>query len=81
MIITKTIEEFYSPLPTDFVEHLRWLLLTISLVSFVFQTEHPFVVNHIQPTIPHKNNETNDKFYRKVAFIMYTEMGYFRPQS
>ena len=22
----------------------------------------------------HKNNETNDKFYRKVAFLMYTEM-------
>ena len=20
---------------------------------------------------PHKNNETNDKFYRKVAFLMY----------
>ena len=34
-----------------------------------------------QPTIPHKNIETNDKFYRKVAFLMYTEMVNFRPQS
>ena len=33
------------------------------------------------PTIPHKNNETNDKFYRKVAFLMYTEMVNFRPES
>ena len=33
------------------------------------------------PTISHKNNETNDKFYRKVAFLMYTEMDNFRPQS
>ena len=32
-------------------------------------------------TIPHKNIETNDKFYRKVAFLMYTEMVDFRPQS
>ena len=32
-------------------------------------------------TIPHKNNETNDKFYWKVAFLMYTEMVNFRPQS
>ena len=29
----------------------------------------------------HKNNETNDKFYRKVAFLMYTEMVNFKPQS
>ena len=28
-----------------------------------------------------KNNEKNDKFYRKVAFPMYTEMVKFRPQS
>ena len=33
------------------------------------------------PTIPHKNIETNDKFYRKVAFLMYTEMVKFRSQS
>ena len=32
-------------------------------------------------TIPHKNIETNDKFYRKVAFLMYTEMVKFRSQS
>ena len=27
-----------------------------------------------------KNNEKSDKFYRKVAFPMYTEMVNFRPQ-
>ena len=32
-------------------------------------------------TIMGKNNEKNDKFYRKVAFPMYTEMVNFRPQS
>ena len=26
-----------------------------------------------ETTILHKNNETNDKFYRKVAFLMYTK--------
>ena len=33
------------------------------------------------PTSIHKNNETNDKFYRKVALLMYTEMVNFTPQS
>ena len=28
-----------------------------------------------------KNNEKSDKFYRKVAFVMYTEMVNFRHQS
>ena len=28
-----------------------------------------------------KNNETNDKLYRKVTFLMYMEMVNFRPQS
>ena len=32
-------------------------------------------------TVVDKNNETNDKFYRKVAFLMYTEMINFRLQS
>ena len=32
-------------------------------------------------TIPHKNIEANDKFYRKVAFLMYTEMVNFRPRT
>ena len=41
------------------------------------------IVYNITPitTIPHKNNETNDKFYRKVAFPTYAEMVNFRPQS
>ena len=38
-------------------------------------------INPIPATIPHKNIETNDKFYRKVAFLMYTEMVKFRSQS
>ena len=32
-------------------------------------------------TIMFKNNEKNDKFYRKVASLMYTEMVNFMPQS
>ena len=35
----------------------------------------------IAATISHKNIETNEKFYRKVAFLMYTEMVNFRPSS
>ena len=34
-----------------------------------------------RPTIIHKNNGTNDKFYRKVAFLTYTESVKFRSQS
>ena len=37
-------------------------------------------IKHVATT-SHKNNETNDKFYRKVAFLMYTEMVNFTPQS
>ena len=33
------------------------------------------------PTIMCKNNEKNDKFYRKLASLMYTKMVNFRPQS
>ena len=36
---------------------------------------------NLLPTIIHKNNETNDKFYRKVAFLTYTESVKFRSQS
>ena len=35
----------------------------------------------VKPATIHKSNETNDKFYRKVAFLMYTEMVNFTPQS
>ena len=34
-----------------------------------------------KPRIPHKNIVTNEKFYRKVPFLMYTEMVNFRSQS
>ena len=38
-------------------------------------------IGYLLATSIHKNNETNDKFYRKVAFLMYTEMVNFTPQS
>ena len=34
-----------------------------------------------ETAIIHKNNETNDKFNRKVAFLTYTESVKFRSQS
>ena len=37
--------------------------------------------NFGKTTTMDKNNEKNDKFYRKVTFLMYTEMVNFRPQS
>ena len=40
-----------------------------------------WILSNNEPTTTHKNNETNDKFYRKVAFLMYTEMVNFTPQS
>ena len=44
--------------------------------------EHEIMTAEVsQSTITHKNIETNDNFYRKVAFLMYTEMVNFRPQS
>ena len=42
---------------------------------------HNYADDNTLSTIPHKNIEINDKFYRKVAFLMYTEMVNFRPQS
>ena len=36
---------------------------------------------YFMATSIHRNNGTNDKFYRKVAFLMYTEMFNFKPQS
>ena len=43
----------------------------------------PFLLAHnpILSAIPQKNIGTNDKFYRKAAFLMYTEMVNFRPQN
>ena len=32
-------------------------------------------------TTIHKNNGTNENFYRKVAILMYTEMFNFRPEK
>ena len=34
-----------------------------------------------QSAIMCTNNEKNDQFYRKVAFLMYSERVNFRPQS
>ena len=35
----------------------------------------------VSATSVDKNNGTNDKFYRKVAILMYTQMFNLRPQS
>ena len=35
----------------------------------------------VEATIRCTNNEKNDQFYRKVAFLMYSERVNFRPQS
>ena len=43
-------------------------------------TKKSFIVP-VRATIMCKNNEKNDIFYRKVAFLMYTELVNFRPQS
>ena len=46
---------------------------SISSVSLQ-QAEDDFLTTHVtESTIVDKNNETNDKFYRKVAFFMYME--------
>ena len=49
------------------------------MIMFYFFARSVFVefrlkVQKFIATSIHKNNETNDKFYRKVAFLMYTEM-------
>ena len=46
---------------------------------FILFTEFFFI--HDPSTTMDKNNEKNDKFYRKVAFPMYTKMVNFRPKS
>ena len=51
------------------------------MVVNIKNIEKTFALFNYLPTIPHKNNETNDKFYRKVEFLTYTEMVNFRPQS
>ena len=42
---------------------------------------HPGNKKSQKPASVDKNNGTNDKFYRKIAILMYTEMFNFRPQS
>ena len=55
---------------------LRWYYIRFILEIYVRFKNHLTKIS-----FPHKTNETNDKFYRKVAFKMYTEMVNFRPQS
>ena len=50
-------------------------------LNFLAKLGANVALNIWQTTIPHKNNEITDKFYRKVAFLMYTEMVNFMPQS
>ena len=50
-----------------------------SFPRFPQQAEDDFLTIRVtESTIVDKNNETNDKFYRKVAFLMYTEMVNFK---
>ena len=39
------------------------------------------ILNMSKATIIHNNSGTKDKFYWKLAFLTYTEMFHFRPQS
>ena len=55
----------------DFLSDFNFLIINFLLFSIIFY----FSVS----TTTHKNNETNDKFYRKVAFL--TEMVNFTPKS
>ena len=52
-----------------------------SYFIFVFALMINFKFFACEPTIVVKNNETNDKFYRKVAFPRYTESVKFMSQS
>ena len=58
----------------------NWLLnvLVVSLVEFELII---LIVVFLGSTIMCTNNEKNDQFYRKVAFLMYSERVNFRPQS
>ena len=47
----------------------------------IFSEQHENSIFKKVPTAMDKNNDTNNKFYQKVAFLMYTEMVNFRPQS
>ena len=38
------------------------------------------IIGTVATTSMDKNNENNDKFYRKAAYVMYTEIVNFRPQ-
>ena len=49
------------------------VLHVLQTISFVTKLNLSIII--------HKNNETNYKFYWKVAFIMYMEMVSFRPKS
>ena len=46
-----------------------WNISEFDIRMLCYHSKYKF-----ETTIPHKNIETNDKFYRKVAFLMYTEM-------
>ena len=50
-------------------------------IRIIIYTYYIYIYKSVKKlsTIVHKNNETNDKFYRKIAFLLYTEMVNFRP--
>ena len=57
----------------------------VTLLGFIIENKLTFneLVKMIceKATIMCTNNEKNDQFYRKVAFLMYSERVNFRPQS
>ena len=54
-------------------------------LKFKFSSNHAgnahVMKDVMNATIMCTNNEKNDQFYRKVAFLMYSERVNFRPQS
>ena len=51
------------------------------LAKHPYDRIHLFCLNVLVVVYIEVYIETNDKFYRKVAFLMYTEMVNFRPKS
>ena len=72
-------------MPNYSFKHFIFQHLGIFLMFFVFEisisknNKNSLFID--TSTTMDKNNEKNEKFYRKVAFLMFTEMVNFRPQS
>ena len=64
----------------DYSKQTKYNLLLLTSLPIKNERKTPVVIG-IRSTSVDKNNGTNDKFYRKVAIIMYTKMSNFRLQS